>query len=637
MSPRIAVEAPALLDALPECALLVDAEGEILAANQAFAAFVGDAAATLTGRRLDELALTRPEETAAYLRRAAGPRRPLRGTIRICGGDGKSLDFRSDGAVPGTASPILLRGFRRRDAAASGGPDSGSLDNSERNFRLLVDGASDYAIFMLDPTGVISTWNLGAERIKGYGADEIVGRHFSVFYTPEDQLAGLADTALRTARQAGKFETEGWRIRKNGKRFWASVVIDAIRDETGQLIGFAKITRDLTERRATEEMLRQSLKMEAVGQLTGGVAHDFNNLLVVIGGNIETVQRRLPSQLADLHRLTQAALRGVERAAVLTHRLLAFSRRQPLDPKPVQMNRLIIGMSDLLGRTLGEHIKIETVLSAGLWRVSADPNQLENAVLNLCVNARDAMPNGGKLTVETANMYLDETYAAYNKDAGIGEYVMVAVTDTGSGIPREVIDRVFEPFFTTKRLGEGTGLGLSQVYGFVRQSGGHVKIYSEPGDGTTVRFYLPRFAATETDADTRNRPGAAPAAQHRETILVVEDDPDVRANSTGILRELGYDILEAGESDAALGLLVDHPEIDLLFTDVGLPGAFNGRQLADEALKRRPALKILFTTGYARNAIVHHGRLDPGVSLIVKPFTFADLAGKIRCVLDGMV
>ena len=285
---------------------------------------------------------------------------------------------------------------------------------------------------------------------------------------------------------------EGWRVRKEGKRFWASVTINAVHDEHGHLIGFAKVTRDLTERRAMEDQLRQMQKMEAIGQLTGGIAHDFNNMLQVIEGNIETLQRRIGHEDPHAQRLMTAALHGAERASTLTHRLLAYSRRQPLDAKPLDLNRLIIGMSDLLTRTLGERINVESVLSGGLWHVLADPNQVENAVLNLAVNARDAMPDGGKLTIETANTHLDEAYAHAHAEVTAGHYVMLAVSDTGIGMTADVIEKAFEPFFTTKKLGEGTGLGLSQVYGFVKQSGGHIKIYSEPGDGTTVRIYFPR-------------------------------------------------------------------------------------------------------------------------------------------------
>jgi PAS domain S-box-containing protein len=507
------------------------------------------------------------------------------------------------------------------------------LDEVERSFKILVEGVSDYAIFTLDREGHVLTWNTGAERIKGYPASEIIGQHFSRFYTEEDRENGVPTRALGVAARTGKFETEGWRVRKNGARFWASVVIDAIRDDSGEVVRFAKITRDMTERREAEEQLRQAQKMEAIGQLTGGVAHDFNNLLTIIGGNIETIQRHLPADNPKMHSMLGTALRAVDRASTLTGRLLAFSRRQPLDPKPIEMNRLIIGMSDLLARTLGERISVQTVLSGGLWPIFADANQLENAALNLAVNARDAIPGSGKLTIETANTHLDEAYAAAHGEVKSGEYVMLAVSDTGLGMTREVMNRAFEPFFTTKKFGEGTGLGLSQVYGFVKQSGGHIKIYSEVGQGTTVRLYFPR-ARSDASEDGVSPAAATPFAKAMETILVVEDEPDVRAYTTDILRELGYVVLEAADADEALGLVTTEPQIRLLFTDVGLPGAMNGRQLADEARRRRPDINLLFTTGYARNAIVHHGRLDRGVELIVKPFTFAGLASKIRSILD---
>ena len=374
--------------------------------------------------------------------------------------------------------------------------------------------------------------------------------------------------------------------------------------------------------------------MEAIGQLTGGIAHDFNNLLTVISGNIETVQRRMSRTDPGLYRNLEAAARAVERASTLTHRLLAYSRRQPLEPRSVELNRLIIGMSDLLGRTIGANITIETVLAAGLWQVSADANQVENAILNLAVNARDAMPDGGKLTLETANTYLDEAYARINAEVIPGQYVMVAVSDTGIGMTPEVVEKAFEPFFTTKGLGEGTGLGLSQVYGFIKQSGGHIKIYSELGEGTTVRFYLPRLRERPPVAQEDALVVQPPPLGGQETILVVEDNDEVRAYTTDILRELGYEVFEATEGDTALSLIASEPRIKLLFTDVGLPGPFNGRQIADEARKLRSDLKVLFTTGYAQNAIIHQGRLDPGVQLIVKPFNFAGLAAKIRQMFD---
>jgi PAS domain S-box-containing protein len=508
------------------------------------------------------------------------------------------------------------------------------LFESERQFRNLVESVTDYAIFMLDPSGMVISWNAGAERIKGYTADEMIGEHFSIFYTEEDRRNGVPEQALTTARRAGRIAMEGWRVRKGGDRFWANIIINEVHNEVGEAVGFAKVTRDLTERRTIEEQLRQVQKMEAIGQLTGGIAHDFNNLLTVISGNIETVQRRISRTDMGLYRFLEAASRAVERASTLTHRLLAYSRRQPLDPRPVELNRLIVGMSDLLGRTLGAHITIESVLAGGLWRIASDPNQVENAILNLAVNARDAMPDGGKLTLETANTHLDDAYASANAEVTAGQYVMLAVSDTGIGMTHDVVEKAFEPFFTTKEIGAGTGLGLSQVYGFIKQSGGHIKIYSEAGEGTTVRLYLPRL---------RDQPGIAyepiPAAEQpalggRETILVVEDNDAVRAYTTDILRELGYEVLEAAEGDAALSLIASEPQIELLFTDVGLPGPFNGRQLADQARNLRGDLKVLFTTGYAQNAIIHQGRLDPGVQLIVKPFNFAGLAAKIRQMFD---
>ena len=397
-----------------------------------------------------------------------------------------------------------------------------------------------------------------------------------------------------------------------------------------------KLRSEAQERERVEEALRQAQKMEAIGQLTGGVAHDFNNLLTVIIGNLETLQRQFDRETPDRQRMRRSvenATRGAQRAAALTQRLLAFSRRQPLEPKPVDVNKLVSGMSDLLRRTLGEQVSVEVVLAGGLWRTHADPNQLESAILNLAVNARDAMPDGGKLIIETANTEIHEEQAVRQSEMAPGQYVMICVSDSGRGMTPEVMAHAFEPFFTTKDVGHGTGLGLSQVYGFVKQSGGHVKLSSEPGQGTTVRVYLPRMIA---DTETEDQPAAfaGPFSDGEELVLVVEDDADVRAYSTEMLSDLGYKVLQAPDGRTALDLLDRHPDIVLLFTDVGLPGGMNGRQLADEALQRRPELKVLFTTGYARDAIVHDGRLDPGVQLITKPFTYAALAAKLRDILD---
>jgi PAS domain S-box-containing protein len=398
--------------------------------------------------------------------------------------------------------------------------------------------------------------------------------------------------------------------------------------------------RDVTERRRLEQQLRQAQKMEAVGQLTGGVAHDFNNLLTLVLGGLDVIGRQVPKlpapdALARIERARGMALQGVQRAAALTSRLLAFSRRQALTPQAMDANKLIAGVCDLLRRTLGETVVLETVPAAGLWRTFADPNQLENALLNLALNARDAMPEGGKLTVETANCFLDQAYiASLSEPVEPGQYIMIAVADTGAGMDRATRERAFDPFFTTKEVGKGTGLGLSQVYGFARQSAGHVKIYSEADEGTTVKIYLPRhFGATE-DAEAGDLPDAA-GMVGTETILVVEDEDSLRAYTSEILRELGYRVLEAASGASALEILERGGQVDLLLTDVVMPGGVNGRQLADEAKRKRPSLKVIFMTGYTRNAIVHQGRLDAGVDLIGKPFAFHELAERIRRRLDA--
>lgn len=400
----------------------------------------------------------------------------------------------------------------------------------------------------------------------------------------------------------------------------------------------ARVADEVAERLKAEEALRQAQKMEAVGQLTGGVAHDFNNLLTVIIGGLESVSRQLtetpsPEAVRKIERAVAMATHGAERAATLTARLLAFARRQPLDPRPVDPGRLVTGLADLLQRTLGETIEFQTVSGAGLWLTSVDAGELENALVNLAVNARDAMPQGGRLTIETGNACLDDDYVAtIPEPVSAGQYVLIAVTDTGTGMDQATMDRVFEPFFTTKEIGKGTGLGLSQVYGFVRQSDGHIRIYSEPGLGTTIKIYLPRLVGGVLAAE--NTTSQAVSDGGSETILLVEDHEDLRIYSAGVLRELGYQVLEAANGRAALDLLQSHNDVALLFTDVVMPEGIDGRQLAEEAVRRRPGIKVLYTTGYTRNAIVHNGRLDPGVNLISKPFTYRELAAKVRRLLD---
>jgi two-component system, NtrC family, sensor kinase len=388
-------------------------------------------------------------------------------------------------------------------------------------------------------------------------------------------------------------------------------------------------------RTSAEDSLRQSQKLDAIGQLTGGIAHDFNNLLTIIIGNLEIAQRHLESWSdgiqVKLTRRLENAMHGAERAATLTKRLLAFSRQQPLEPKPLDVNRVFNGISDFLLRVLGEDISLEIVGGAGAWPVEADATELEATVVNLAVNARDAMPNGGKLTIEASNSYLDDAYCRQHTDVRPGQYVRIAVTDTGLGMTKEVVSRAFEPFFTTKQSGQGTGLGLSQVYGFVKQSGGHVKIYSEVGEGTTIKIYLPRsIGEASVQEERKNEPRRGRSG---ECILVVEDEKDVRAYVVETLGALGYDVLEAANGKEALRLLAEHNTVSLILTDVVMPG-MNGRQLAEEARQRQPALKFLYMTGYSRNAIVHQGRLDSGVELIQKPLTSEQLSNSVRRILD---
>jgi two-component system NtrC family sensor kinase len=409
----------------------------------------------------------------------------------------------------------------------------------------------------------------------------------------------------------------------------------ALRRTRREAAANAMLREEIARREATEEALRQSQKMEAVGRLTGGIAHDFNNLLTAIIGNLDLALRRLDGEDRVRGWLANSR-KASERAATLVQRLLAFSRQHPLEVKSVDINRLVQDMSELLDRAIGETVTIETVLAGGLWKAALDPNQLENTILNLAVNARDAMPDGGRLTIETANCHLDEHYVAETgAEIAPGQYVMVAVSDSGTGMSREVMNRAFEPFFTTKPPGHGTGLGLSQAYGFAKQSAGHIRIYSEVGEGTTIKLYLPRLTGTDIPAWSA-RETAAPLvpANGTETILVVEDDAQVSRLAVEALEERGYRVIAAGDGPSALRLIEDAP-FDLLLTDVILPGGMNGRQLSDEVRRRRPGIKVLYVTGYTRNAIIHHGRLDPDIELLTKPFTADALTRKVRHILDG--
>ena len=415
-----------------------------------------------------------------------------------------------------------------------------------------------------------------------------------------------------------------------------------LHDDDGELIGCYQFVVDVTQRLRdqarlfeAQEALRQSQKMEAVGQLTGGLAHDFNNLLTGISGSLDLLQKRVAQgRLGELDRYLVAAQGASKRAAALTHRLLAFSRRQTLDPKPTDVTKLVRGMADLIRRTVGPEITLETVDMPGLWTALVDPNQLENALLNLCINARDAMPGGGDLVVETANRWMDER-AARERDVPPGQYLSLSVSDTGTGMPPDVKARAFDPFFTTKPLGQGTGLGLSMIYGFAKQSGGAVRIYSEMGHGTTVSIYLPRHAGPEDARASEVVRGEARQAEEGEVVLVIDDEPTIRMLVADVLKELGYGALEAEDGSSGLTILRSGARVDLLVTDVGLPGGMNGRQVADAARALRPGLKVLFITGYAENAAVGNGHLEPGMAVMTKPFAMDDLAARIRTLIEA--
>ena len=433
-------------------------------------------------------------------------------------------------------------------------------------------------------------------------------------------------------------------------REWSSAELNFIRDVAGRVRTAVERLRaeaalralnETLEQRVTERSielekaqaaLRQAQKMEAVGQLTGGLAHDFNNLLTGISGSLQMLQNKMSQgRYSEVDRYVLAAQGAARRAAALTHRLLAFSRQQTLDPKPVDLNRLVVGMGELIQRTIGPQIEIQSVAAAGLWNTRVDPGQLENALLNLCINSRDAMPDGGKLTIETANRWLDE-HAARQRNVPPGQYVSLCVSDTGTGMSPETISRAFDPFFTTKPIGMGTGLGLSMIYGFVRQSGGEVRIYSEVGDGTTVCLYLPReHAAADAPADSEGTTDATDG--NKENVLIVDDEPTVRMLVADVLQEAGYTPIEADDGPAGLRIVRSNTRIDLLITDVGLPGGMNGRQLADAARLLRPDLKVLFITGYAENAVLNHGHLSPGMQVLTKPFAIETLTRRVKELL----
>ncbi|MET0529768.1 MAG: PAS domain S-box protein [Microvirga sp.] len=513
-----------------------------------------------------------------------------------------------------------------------------ALKQSEERFRLLVQGVTDYAIYMLDPQGYVSNWNAGAERIKGYLEKEITGHHFSRFYTEEDRAAGRPARALEIAMREGRFEAEGWRVRKDGTRFWASVIIDPIYDDRKELIGFAKITRDITERRRAQEALEQaqaalfqSQKMETIGQLTGGVAHDFNNLLTIIVNNLDLLTRNMTGPRET--RLIESAQRAAERGAKLTQQLLAFSRRQPLQPSAHDANVLIGGFESVLRRACGETVDLRLSLGTHASTINVDGAQFEAALLNLVVNGRDAMPEGGMLTIATNAKTLEEDEARV-LGMPVGRYVGIEVQDTGTGMTPEVAARVFEPFFTTKEVGKGTGLGLSQVYGFITQSGGHIDVESVPGLGTTITMLLPAHEGGEGATEDESSDEPHVVRDTAGTVLIVEDEPAVLEVASEIFDSLGYDVLTATDAIVALDVLARESSIDVLFSDVIMPNGMNGVELSRKAREMRPGIKVLLASGYPMSTLPSEG-FGEGVSFISKPYRWTELADKLRVLRTG--
>ena len=636
-----------LIEQMQEGAVTVTEAGMILYANQRFAAIVRADREGLIGTLMHRFFVDPGSQAfARRLARTGDAGRDAELMLRALDGTNVPVNLSMVDLVVAPGMPRMICGVvtdlthhhrRTHELAAANARLAAEIAErrlAEDSLQLALDAAG-MGNWQLDlVTG--SAWrSLRHDQIFGY-PDGIAVWTLALaieHFVPEDRAAVVA--AFARAEATGSLDVER-RIRRAGDGLVRSLHIEGrTYVEDGKPIRIAGVVTDVTDRRHLEEQLRQSQKMEAVGQLTGGLAHDFNNLLTGIAGSLELLHIRVTQgRVGELDRYVAAAQGAAKRAAALTHRLLAFSRRQTLDPKPTDANALIAGMEELIRRTIGPAVSLEVVAAGGLWNTLVDPNQLENALLNLAINSGDAMPEGGRLTIESGNKWLDER-AAQQRDLPPGQYVSVCVSDTGTGMTPEVIERAFDPFFTTKPTGMGTGLGLSMIYGFARQSGGQVRIYSEVGQGTTICLYLPRFRGEAATEDHEADVERAPRAERGETVLFVDDEPTVRMLVSEVLEELGYAAIEAVDGSSGLKIIQSDVRLDLLITDVGLPGGINGRQLADASRSLRPELKVLFITGYAENAVLNHGHLAAGMHLLTKPFSLAALSRRIKELVGG--
>jgi len=600
---------------------MLDPNGVVTNWNRGAERIKGYAAGEIVGRHFS--AFYTPEDRKADL-----PTRALATALRDGRFDAEGWRVRKDGSrfwASVVIDPIydddgVLMGFAKitRDVSERKAALE-ALTESERQFRTLVSGVVDYAIFMLEPDGIVSNWNTGAARIKGYTADEIVGQHISRFYIEEDRASGTPARALETALREGRYEAEGWRVRKDGSLFWASVIIDAIRGEDGELIGFAKVTRDITEKRQAQldlqqahEQLAQSQKLEALGKLTGGVAHDFNNLLMVVSGQAQLLRRKVaddPRALRALDAIEVAARRGED----LTRHLLSFSRRQRLTPTSTSLTGQASGLKELLSASLPPAVRLEADLPDDLWPVAVDLGEFELALLNLTVNARDAMPHGGVLSLAGANV----TLSGGGADGLAGDFVALTIADTGTGIAPDILPKIFDPFFTTKDVNRGTGLGLSQVFGFAQQSGGTVTVASELGAGTRFTLYLPRAHKAPLSVEEDESPEVAGSAR----ILLVEDNPEVAEVAARMLEELGHQVRTVGSGAAALAALADDQEVDLVFSDIVMAGEPDGLGMARRVREVLPHVPILLATGYSEAA----ARIGDEFPILRKPYKLGDL------------